>query len=140
MVAQVMIAIPEVSLFYVEMGGFDTHALQIGFPDIRVGGRHAILLAQLSDAIAAFHADLAEHSLADRVLMMTVSDFGRRASQNGSDGTDHGTAAPVRSWGSGAWRNLWRAALACSLNWISAAIANHGRLPSRSTPTSSKVV
>jgi uncharacterized protein (DUF1501 family) len=78
MVAQVMVAIPEVGLFYVEMGGFDTHSRQIADPNNRVGGTHATLLNQLSDAIAAFHADLREHNLADRVLMMSVSDFGRQ--------------------------------------------------------------
>jgi uncharacterized protein (DUF1501 family) len=95
MVAQVMVAIPEVSLFYVQMNGFDTHARQIADPDNRVAGTHANLLSQYSEAIAAFHRDLTEHSLADRVLMMSVSDFGRRVSQNGSNGTDHGTSAPM---------------------------------------------
>ena len=95
MVAQVMVAIPEVSLFYVEMNGFDTHSRQIADSSNRVAGTHATLLNQLSDAIAAFHGDLREHELSDRVLMMTVSDFGRQVPQNASNGTDHGTSAPM---------------------------------------------
>ena len=95
MVAQAMVAIPEARLFYVEMGGFDTHSRQVADADNRVAGTHAALLAQFSNAIAAFQADLTEHNLADQVLTMSVSDFGRRVPQNASNGTDHGTAAPM---------------------------------------------
>ena len=95
MVAQVMVAVPEVGLFYVEMGGFDTHSRQITDADNRVTGTHATLLGQFATGVAAFHNDLKEHSLADQVLMMTVSDFGRQVPQNASNGTDHGSAAPM---------------------------------------------
>jgi uncharacterized protein (DUF1501 family) len=74
-------------LFYVSIGNFDTHATQ--------GPTHAQLLSQLSLAVTAFFKDLAAHGHRDRVLLMTFSEFGRRARENGSKGTDHGSAAPM---------------------------------------------
>jgi uncharacterized protein (DUF1501 family) len=68
------------------LGGFDTHANQ--------PGQHANLLRQLGDGLAAFRKALAEAGRWNDVLVMTYSEFGRRAAQNGSNGTDHGTAAP----------------------------------------------
>ena len=50
---------------------------------------------ELSDSIAAFHADLATAGQADRVAILTFSEFGRRVRENASQGTDHGAAAPV---------------------------------------------
>ncbi len=74
-------------LFYVTIDGFDTHSAQ--------GPLHASLLRELSDAITAFFRDLAARGQRDRVLLMTFSEFGRRARENGSRGTDHGSAAPM---------------------------------------------
>lgn len=74
-------------LFYLSHDGYDTHASQ--------AQAHANLLGQLSSAITAFHKDLAARGHADRVLLMTFSEFGRRAAENGSKGTDHGSAAPI---------------------------------------------
>ena len=50
---------------------------------------------ELSQSIKAFFDDLREKRLADRVLLMTFSEFGRRAAENASLGTDHGVAAPL---------------------------------------------
>jgi uncharacterized protein (DUF1501 family) len=74
-------------LFYVAHGNFDTHATQ--------APAHANLLAQLSEAVTAFFKDVAARGHRDRVLVMTFSEFGRRARENGSRGTDHGSAAPM---------------------------------------------
>lgn len=68
------------------LGGFDTHANQPGV--------HANLLRQLGEGLAAFRKSLADAGRWNDVLVMTYSEFGRRAAQNGSNGTDHGTAAP----------------------------------------------
>jgi uncharacterized protein (DUF1501 family) len=68
------------------LGGFDTHANQ---PAV-----HANLLRQLGEGLAAFRKTLADAGRWNDVLVMTYSEFGRRAAQNGSNGTDHGTAAP----------------------------------------------
>ena len=74
-------------VYYVSMGGFDTHANQVG--------SHANLMRQLGDALNAFHKDLKEQGNSGRVLTMCFSEFGRRVAQNASGGTDHGTAAPM---------------------------------------------
>ena len=77
-------------VYYVTLGGFDTHAGQ-GGPQ----GRHANLLAQLGGSLSAFYKDLAQSDADQRVLTMCFSEFGRRVAQNGSNGTDHGAAAPM---------------------------------------------
>jgi len=74
-------------IFYTSLDGFDTHANQLG--------SHAALLTELSDSIGAFHDDLAAAGQADRVAILSFSEFGRRVQENASQGTDHGAAAPV---------------------------------------------
>jgi len=74
-------------LFYVTLDGFDTHAGQ--------AGPHANLLREVSDAISAFYRDLSQRGHRDRLMIMTFSEFGRRARENGSRGTDHGSGAPM---------------------------------------------
>jgi uncharacterized protein (DUF1501 family) len=74
-------------VFYVTLNGFDTHANQLTV--------HANLLRELSDAMTAFYKDMAARGHGDRLLMMTFSEFGRRAKENQSQGTDHGSAAPM---------------------------------------------
>jgi uncharacterized protein (DUF1501 family) len=78
--------VPE-RVYYTALDGFDTHAAQ--------GAAHANLLQTLGEALAAFHADLRQHGQHERVLTMTFSEFGRRVKENGSQGTDHGKAAPM---------------------------------------------
>jgi uncharacterized protein (DUF1501 family) len=94
MLAQVITTIPDVSLLYLQMGGFDTHSDQVDGNN-KLAGQHAGLLQEFSDAIDAFYRDLVEHGLADKVLMLQWSEFGRRPNENDSFGTDHGTAAPL---------------------------------------------
>ena len=99
MVAQLMTTVPEASLLYVQLGGFDNHSDQIGNrgndrSNKRVGD-HATLLKWFSEAVNLFHQDLTEHGLADDVVMLQWSEFGRRPGENASFGTDHGTAAPI---------------------------------------------
>ena len=77
-------------VFYVSIDGFDTHANQGG-----VAGAHANLLAEVSGAVTAFYKDLAARGHKDRLMVMTFSEFGRRAKENGSKGTDHGSGAPM---------------------------------------------
>jgi uncharacterized protein (DUF1501 family) len=82
-------------VYYVTLGGFDTHAGQGN-----VNGSHANLLGQFSAAIKAFYEDLKRQENDGRVMTMCFSEFGRRVSQNASGGTDHGTAAPMFMFGS----------------------------------------
>ncbi|HEX6884534.1 MAG TPA: DUF1501 domain-containing protein [Planctomycetota bacterium] len=74
-------------IFHLSLGGFDTHAHQ--------AAAHAALLETLARALAAFEADLAASGAEERVLTLVHGEFGRRAAENGSRGTDHGAAAPV---------------------------------------------
>ncbi len=85
-------------MYKVEIGGFDTHAGQVD-PGDKTQGVHADLLRQLDEAIVAFQNDLEHLGVADRVLGMTFSEFGRRIVSNASDGTDHGSAAPLFVFG-----------------------------------------
>jgi uncharacterized protein (DUF1501 family) len=77
-------------IFYVSIDGFDTHATQGGQT-----GMHANLLTEVSGAITAFYKDLSARGHKDRLCIMTFSEFGRRAKENGSKGTDHGSGAPM---------------------------------------------
>ena len=76
-----------VKLLHVTLGGFDTHYTELN--------RHDDLMGYLDSAVSAFYQDLAAHGVADRVLIATWSEFGRRPKENASGGTDHGSAAPV---------------------------------------------
>lgn len=78
-------------IYSVTLGGFDTHANQLW--------RHNALLTQLSTAVSAFMDDLAADGWLDKTMVMTFSEFGRRVAENGSRGTDHGTAAPLFMFG-----------------------------------------
>jgi len=77
-------------VYYVTLGGFDTHAGQGG-----ENGRQAQLLSQVGAALKAFYDDLKKQGNDTRVLTVSFSEFGRRVTQNASGGTDHGAAAPM---------------------------------------------
>jgi uncharacterized protein (DUF1501 family) len=87
LVAQLIVAGFGTRLLHVAFGGFDTHARQLP--------THAGLLTQLDAALAAFVADLDAHGAADRTAVLVHSEFGRRAAENASQGTDHGASAPA---------------------------------------------
>jgi uncharacterized protein (DUF1501 family) len=72
-------------IFYANLDGFDTHASQ--------GPAHAKLLGELADSVNAFFQALQKSGHANRVRLMTFSEFGRRVQENGSQGTDHGAAS-----------------------------------------------
>ena len=73
-------------VYRVQLPGFDTHQNQLG--------RHDNLLVQLGESLAQFRQALIADGEWDNTLIMTYSEFGRRAAENQSNGTDHGTAAP----------------------------------------------
>lgn len=84
--------------YMVTLNGFDTHKEQINLSDPTTGV-HAALLTELGQAITAFLRDLEQLGVADRVIGMTYSEFGRTAKQNGTRGTDHGGSAPMFYFG-----------------------------------------
>jgi uncharacterized protein (DUF1501 family) len=74
-------------VYYARQPGYDTHSAQLG--------PHADLLRELFGALKAFLDDLDGANLAGRVTVLCFSEFGRTVKENGSAGTDHGTAGPV---------------------------------------------
>jgi uncharacterized protein (DUF1501 family) len=83
-VAQLINSGIETKVYYVSLSGFDTH--------IRQQPQHQRLLTTYSESVHAFVKDLEKNNRFQDVLIMTFSEFGRRVSQNASNGTDHGTA------------------------------------------------
>ncbi len=79
-------------VYYAVQTGYDTHVFQ--------RETHERLLRELSDGLHYFLNELKQAKLDDRVVVMTFSEFGRRADENASEGTDHGTAAPILLAGS----------------------------------------
>ena len=86
-VVEIVSGVPEANLLYLLLSDFDTHAQQ--------ADRHRSLLSEFGDAVKAFYDDLSVHGLADNVVMMQWSEFGRRPEENGSVGTDHGAASSI---------------------------------------------
>ena len=82
LVAQLLAVELGVRVAHLSLGSFDTHANQ--------KRQHQNLLSQLSEGVTALLDDLESQGLADRVVVMTYSEFGRRVAENGSGGTDHG--------------------------------------------------
>jgi len=80
-------------VYMVTLNGFDNHANQVN--------DHRELLEDLANSVKNFYIDLADGGMDDKVLTMTISEFGRRPYENGSNGTDHGAASPVMLFGSG---------------------------------------
>jgi uncharacterized protein (DUF1501 family) len=91
-VARLVAAKMPARVYYVSLGGFDTHSDQ--------KPRHERLLQTFSSTMRAFLKDLREIGHLDRVLVMTFSEFGRRVAENSAGGTDHGQAAPMFLFGS----------------------------------------
>ncbi len=83
--AQVIAAQAGVAAVKISLGNFDTHRGQLA--------THARLLQELAAGLVALRAALMEMQRWDSALVMTYSEFGRRAAENGSGGTDHGTAS-----------------------------------------------
>lgn len=84
MIASLILADTDTTVYYVSLGSFDTH--------INQAGQQERLFKDLDAAITAFAADLKANNRWDEVLVATFSEFGRRVAQNASGGTDHGTA------------------------------------------------
>ncbi len=82
--AQMVVGNLGTQIFYVTYGGFDNHSAE--------KTAHDTLLKAVGDSIKAFYDDLAAQGASHNVVLMTWSEFGRRVQENGSAGTDHGTA------------------------------------------------
>ena len=81
-------------VFWVQTGGFDTHAGQ----GVQNGG-YAGLMTTLNDGLTAFYNDLNNQGLLSQTMILQFSEFGRRIAENGSSGTDHGAASVMMAMG-----------------------------------------
>lgn len=90
LIAQIIAGGIGTQILYVTIGGFDTHAEQNTAPL-----NHPMLLETVDKSLNAFYQDISQMGVAENILLMTFSEFGRRVRENGSLGTDHGTAAPM---------------------------------------------
>ena len=81
-------------VFWVQTGGFDTHANQGAN-----AGAYVNLMGAVNDSVLAFYQDLSSQGLLQSTLVIVFSEFGRRISENGSGGTDHGAAAVMMAIG-----------------------------------------
>jgi len=80
-------------VFFATLGGFDTHASQ--------AATQQRLLTDLDNSLEAFMRNMESLGRYDDVMVVTFSEFGRRVAENGSNGTDHGTAEPLFVLGGG---------------------------------------
>jgi uncharacterized protein (DUF1501 family) len=85
-------------VFWVQTGGYDTHAAQN--PN-QANGSYMNLMATLNDGLFAFYNDLVNQGLLADTLLLQFSEFGRRINENGSQGTDHGAASVMMAMGGG---------------------------------------
>ena len=83
-------------VFYVTTGGFDTHSAQTVNA---ANGAYYNLMATLNDGLTAFYNDLRNQGLLEDTLVLSFSEFGRRITENGSQGTDHGSASVMLAMG-----------------------------------------
>jgi len=83
-------------VFWVQTGGYDTHASQDTNTDT---GAYVRLMVTLNDGLTAFYNDLKNQGLLNQSLLLSFSEFGRRISENGSRGTDHGSASVMMAMG-----------------------------------------
>jgi uncharacterized protein (DUF1501 family) len=95
-VAGAMVRGTGTQIFFVQTGGYDTHA---GQGVVETTGTYWGLMAALNDALAAFAADLKNRGLFNDTLLLQFSEFGRRIAENGSRGTDHGAAGVMMALG-----------------------------------------
>ena len=82
-------------VFWVQTGGYDTHAQQ----GQGSGGAYANLMGTLGDGLWAFYSDIRNQGFSNDTTVIVFSEFGRRISENGSNGTDHGAAGLMMALG-----------------------------------------
>ena len=82
-------------VYWVQTGGYDTHAQQ----GQGGGGGYAGLMGTLGDGLWAFYSDIRNQGFANDTTVIVFSEFGRRISENGSNGTDHGAAGVMMALG-----------------------------------------
>ncbi|MBI3046781.1 MAG: DUF1501 domain-containing protein [Acidobacteria bacterium] len=109
-------------VFWVQTGGFDTHAGQGNAG----GGAYATLMATFSNGLLAFYTDLRNQGLLNDTLILQFSEFGRRITENGSQGTDHGAAGVMMAIGGAVRGGIYGTAASLDPNPANATLENGG--------------
>jgi uncharacterized protein (DUF1501 family) len=84
-------------VFWVQTGGFDTHASE----GTSAAGAYVNLMSTVNDAVIAFYTDMVNQSLIANTTLLQFSEFARRVAENGSQGTDHGEGGVMMVLGGG---------------------------------------
>ena len=109
-------------VYWVQTGGFDTHSNQGNAG----GGAYANLMATYSDGLVAFYTDLRNQGLLNDTLVLQFSEFGRRISENGSQGTDHGAAGTMMAVGGMVRGGIYGTAASLDPNPANPTLENNG--------------
>jgi len=109
-------------VYWVQTGGFDTHSNQGNAG----GGAYANLMATYSDGLLAFYTDLRNQGLLNDTLVLQFSEFGRRISENGSQGTDHGAAGTMMAVGGMVRGGIYGTAASLDPNPANPTLENNG--------------
>ena len=109
-------------VYWVQTGGFDTHSSQGNGG----GGTYATLMATLGDSLLAFYTDLRNQGLLNDTLVLQFSEFGRRISENGSGGTDHGAGGVMLAMGGAVRGGLYGTAPSLDPNAGNPTLENNG--------------
>lgn len=110
-------------VFWVQLGGFDTHSNQ-RVTDANAG--YANLMGTVGDSLLSFYNDMRNQGLHDDTLVLQFSEFGRRISENGSQGTDHGSAGTMMALGGGVRGGLYGTAPNLDPNNVDGSLENSG--------------
>jgi len=110
-------------VFWVQIGGFDTHS---GQGAVQANGAYSSLMGTLNTALSAFYNDLKNQGLLQNTLIVQFSEFGRRITENGSAGTDHGAAAIMLALGGNVNGGLYGTAASLDPAGGNPALENNG--------------
>jgi uncharacterized protein (DUF1501 family) len=110
-------------VFWVQTGGYDTHSAQ-GVNT--TNGTYASLMTTLNTALSSFYNDLRNQGLLQDTLIIQFSEFGRRITENGSQGTDHGAAAIMLAMGGGVNGGLYGTAASLNPTPSNTTLENNG--------------
>jgi uncharacterized protein (DUF1501 family) len=109
-------------VYWVQTGGFDTHSNQGNAG----GGAYANLMSTYSGGLLAFYTDLRNQGLLNDTLVLQFSEFGRRISENGSQGTDHGAAGVMMAMGGAVRGGIFGTAASLDPNPSNPTLENNG--------------
>ena len=110
-------------VYWVQTGGFDTHANQGNAG----GGAYATLMGTFSDGLLAFYSDLQNQGLLNDTLVLQFSEFGRRVTENGSEGTDHGAGGMMMATGGSVRGGIYGTAASLDTDAANPTLENKGR-------------